>query len=88
MELQEILLSSDEFKYSLLDRMQQDCKYYLTFGKYDPCVLWAKNTVEHVKIMFAIWESFSCEKRPEWLTAKQLHKYKDEMIFLQHLEMV
>ena len=87
MEIKDILLCSDETKYSLLDRMQQDCKYYLTFGKYDPRVLWAKNTVEHVKIMYAIWESFPVDKKPEWLTIKQLNAYKDMMITLQHLEM-
>ena len=88
MELKEILLMPDDERYSLLDRMQQDCKYYLTFGKYDPSVLWAKNTVKHIKIMFAIWESFPLDQKPEWLTIKQLNTYGDMMITLQHLEMV
>lgn len=88
MTLQEILSQGVEFRYSLLDRMSQDCKYYLTFGEYQPCVLWAKNAIEHIKIMYAIWESFPADKKPEWLTIKQLNKYRDDMILLQHLEMV
>lgn len=72
--------ATDSFKYMLLDRMKQDCKYYLGNGNRLKKYLWANDEKEHIENMKALWNSFPDEEKPEWLTMKQIETYEKEML--------
>jgi len=82
MELREILQSEDKFKYQLLSRMQQDCEYYLGNGNRAEKHLWAGNTVDHIATMKSIWNSFSEDEKPEWITWEKILEYEQKMLDL------
>lgn len=71
---------TDNFKYMLLDRMKQDCNYYLGNGNRLKKYLWANDEKEHIENMKALWNSFPDEEKPEWLTMKQIETYEKEML--------
>lgn len=71
---------TDSFKYMLLDRMKQDCNYYLGNGNRLKKYLWANDEKEHIENMKALWNSFPDEEKPEWLTMKQIETYEKEML--------
>jgi hypothetical protein len=79
MELSEILQSEDKFKYQLLSRMQQDCDYYLGYGNKSAKYLWAGNKTEQIETMKAIWNSFTEDEKPEWLTWEEILTYEQQM---------
>lgn len=72
--------ATDSFKYMLLDRMKQDCNYYLGNGNRLKKYLWANDEKEHIENMKALWNSFPDEGKPEWLTMKQIETYEKEML--------
>lgn len=56
------------FRYMMLDRLRQDCNYYLTYGNRNPNCLWGGNEHEQIQTMKNIWNTFPSEDTPEWLT--------------------
>jgi hypothetical protein len=79
MKLSQILQSEEKFRYQLLSRMQQDCDYYLGNGNKSAKHLWAGNVTEQIETMKAIWNSFSQDEKPEWLTLEEILQYKQQM---------
>lgn len=74
-----VVRSNDSFRYMLLDRMRSDCDYYLGFGNRNLNHL-SSNSVEiHIQRMKDLWNSFSDDKKPEWLTYEQILQYEIEM---------
>lgn len=41
--------------------------------------LWAGNVEDHIATMKAIYNSFSDDKKPEWLTMEQITEFETEM---------
>lgn len=80
MELKEILQTDKEFRYQLLNRMQNDCNYYLGYSGKSKYVLWAGDEKEQIKIMKGIWNSFSEEDKPEWLSWNDILEYENKML--------
>lgn len=72
--------ATDSFKYMLLDRMKQDCNYYLGNGNRLAKYLWVENEAEHIENMKALWNSFPEDAKPEWLTMEQIEEFEKEMI--------
>lgn len=72
--------ATDNFKYMLLDRMKQDCNYYLGNGNRLKKYLWANDEKEHIENMKALWNSFPDEEKPEWITMNQIETYEKEML--------
>lgn len=72
-----ILSRDDEFRYMLLDRMRQDCEYFLGFGGRSARVLWAGDVDMQIEYMRAIWNSFKV--KPEWLSMEQIEDFKRRM---------
>lgn len=75
MTLTEILSRPAEFRYMLLDRMRQDCEYFLgaRYEKY----LWAGSVSEQIKTMRAIYKSLP--EAPQWLTMEEMDEYAKAM---------
>lgn len=60
------------FRYQLLDRCKQDCLYFLGHGGRHEKYLWGGSVDEHIQTMFALWDSFPREGKPDWLTREQI----------------
>lgn len=71
--------SGDKFAYMILDRMKQDCLYYLGYGNRCKKYLWSGNEKNHIDDMKQIWNAFPVSKKPEWLSMGQIEEYEKEM---------
>jgi hypothetical protein len=63
----------------LLDRLKQDCEYYLGFGNRSKKALWGENETVQIQQMKRIWNSFPEEDKPEWLTWEDIEDYALKM---------
>lgn len=70
---------TDSYKYMILDRMKQDCNYYLGYGNRCKKCLFAGDEKEHIGDMKALWNSFPENAKPEWLTMEQIEEYEKKM---------
>ena len=66
-------------RYGLLGRMEADCEYFLGYGFRSYKYLWGKNVADHIFYMKALWNSFSQEQKPEWLSMEKIEAYEREM---------
>lgn len=71
--------ADDSFKYKLLDRMKQDCGYYLGYGNRQKQCLWSLDEIKHIENMKALYNSFPEDGKPEWLTMEDIEKFEKEM---------
>lgn len=69
---------SPEFYYRLLDRMVQDCKYYLGAGYGFEKYLWAGSVERQMQAMREIYDILPIE--PEWLTREDIDEYERKML--------
>lgn len=82
MELKELLQTDDKFRYQLLSRLQMDCNYYLGYGNRNSKQLWAEGEEEQIKVMKLLWNSFSHDDKPEWLTWNEILDFENKMIHI------
>ena len=68
-----------KFRYMMLDRLRQDCNYYLTYGHKSPNALWAKDEKEQIENMKALWKTFKLKDTPEWLTWEDILEFERKM---------
>lgn len=71
---------SNKFKYMLLDRLRSDCDYYLGYGNRNKKQLWAGNEQGQIDEMKKIYNNFTEDKKPEWLTYEQILEYEKAMV--------
>ena len=77
--MKDILKSEKHFRYMILDRMRQDCEYYLNYGSRSAKVLWAGDEKRHIQNMKDIWNSFDENDKPEWLTVEEIDEFARKM---------
>jgi len=70
----------DRFNYQLLSRLQSDCEYYLGYGNRNAKNLWAKDEREQIEKMKELYNGFSDNEKPEWLTYEQILQYEKLII--------
>ena len=68
------------FRYMMLDRLRQDCNYYLGYGNRSRSSLWAGNERDQIETMKAIWNTFPEEDTPEWLTWEDILEFEKKMV--------
>ena len=68
------------FRYMMLDRLRQDCKYYLTYGGRSASMLWAGDEQAQIDNMKALWNTFEKEDTPEWLTWEDILEFERQMV--------
>lgn len=73
---------TDTLKYMLLDRMRQDCEYYLGNGNRMKKYLWGNDEKEHIEDMKALLNSLPESEKPEWLSMEQIEEYERKMILV------
>ena len=66
MTITEILKRDSQFKYRLLNRLQQDCYLFLNSGGR----LWGITPKYHAETMIAIYNDLKV--KPNWLTIREL----------------
>lgn len=69
----------DRFRYMMLDRLRQDCNYYLGNGGKNPNNLWAGDENKQIQTMKDIWHTFPKEDTPEWLTWEDILNFERKM---------
>lgn len=69
--------NQDEYNYMLLDRLKQDCEYYLGNGNRNAKYLWAGNEDGQIAEMRKIYNQL--KEKPEWLTLDDINNYAKEM---------
>ena len=70
----------EKFNYMLLSRLRQDCEYYLGYGNKNKKRLWSGDEQEQINKMKELYNSFSDDKKPEWLTLEQISQYEKSMV--------
>jgi hypothetical protein len=80
MELIEEPTKEEKFNYMMLDRLRQDCEYYLSYGNRYAGHLWARDEQKQIIEMKVLWNSFPKDKKPEWLTWEQILRYEKLMV--------
>lgn len=65
------------FRYQMLSRFIEDTKYYLKTRS--PKHLWSLDPIDHADNMLFLYDSFSKNEKPEWLTQKELDYYVKEL---------
>lgn len=78
--LEFILSRDDRFRYQLLDRMRQDCLYFLSYGRRNPKYLWANDAAGQLVYMKAVWDSFPSDGKPEWMTMDEITSLEKRML--------
>lgn len=67
-----------KFRYMMLDRLRQDCEYYVRIGGSSNC-LWAKDEQQQIQTMKDIWNTFPEGDKPEWLTMEEIDEFARKM---------
>lgn len=68
-----------EFNYMLLDRLRNDCEYFLGNGNGNADTLWAKDIDEQIAKMKELYNSFTDDQKPEWITMEDIDNYEKKM---------
>lgn len=68
-----------KFDYMTLDRLRTDCEYFLGNGNGYLGNLYYKDVDKHIEEMKKIYESFSNEEKPEWISLEDIDNYKQKM---------
>ena len=76
--IKDVTSRDEKLRYQLLDRLKQDCNYFLGYGNRHEGSLWAGNAKDHIAVMQALWDSLP--EKPEWLTKEQLADYGSKML--------
>lgn len=71
---------AERFNYMMLSRLQMDVKYYLGNGGRHVKHLWAEDEQIQIEEMKKIYNSFTDDKKPEWLTWEQILEYEKELV--------
>lgn len=69
----------DRFRYMMLDRLRQDCNYYLGNGGRNPDNLWVGDEQAQIQTMKDIWSTFPKEDAPEWLSWEDILELERKM---------
>ena len=68
----------DKFNYMMLDRLKQDCEYYLGYGNGYEGHLWAGNVEDQIAKMKELYNKVP--EKPEWLSLKDIDNYERQML--------
>lgn len=78
-QVEDIETELKSFNYMMLDRLRIDCDYFLGNGNGQLKHLYYKDVDKHIEKMKKIYNSFSEEEKPEWISLNDINNYKDKM---------
>ena len=73
----EIPSDYQRFEYSLLSRLESDCKYFLGNGNGYEGQLWAGSVDKQIAKMKELYNQL--EEKPEWITMEDIDNYEKQM---------
>lgn len=76
----DLLKRDEKFRYMMLDRMRQDCNYYLEHPHEKH--LWAGNVEDQIETMKQLYNSLP--EKPEWLTMEEIEHLEEQMLNLKN----
>ena len=69
-----------EFRYMMLNRLREDCDYYLSYyGNRSYKCLWAEDEELQIQKMKDIWNTLSSDEIPDWLSWEDILEYEKQM---------
>ena len=68
-----------KFRYMMLDRLRQDCEYYIRNNFKTGNALWAKDEKAQIENMKTLWKTFEPNDTPEWLTWEDILEFERKM---------
>lgn len=68
-----------ELDYMMLSRYKMDCNYFLGYGNCYEGHLYYGSVTKQIEEMKKLYDSFSDEDKPEWLTMEQIEDYEKQM---------
>ncbi len=71
---------AERFNYMMLDRLRMDCDWNLGSGKIYGQRIWADTMAEHIAEMKRLYNSFTDDKKPEWLAWEQILEYEKKLV--------
>lgn len=74
---EDLLANDAKFRYQMLGRMQQDCNYFLDYR--DPKFLWAGDVNDQIRLMRDLYNSFSDDEKPEWISMDDIDELERAM---------
>lgn len=72
-------LGDKVFNYQMLDRLKQDCEYFLGAGNRQEKSLHQGSIEKHIEYMKALYNSFEKDEKPEWCNMQDIKNYKLKM---------
>lgn len=76
----DLLKRDEQFRYMMLDRMRQDCNYYLEHPHEKH--LWAGNVKDQIETMKQLY--MSLPEKPEWITMEEIEDLEKQMLNLKN----
>lgn len=83
-EYYEQLPEEMRFRYSMLGRLESDCKYFLDGHNLEK-FLWAGTVEKQIEEMRRRWNEFEEDEKPEWLTMEDIDEYEREMLRVRRI---
>lgn len=77
--------SGKSFEYQLLDRLKTDCEYFLGAGKGYENHLWANSVSAQIEKMKELFNGFSSDEKPEWISMEDILAYEKQMNVLKNV---
>lgn len=72
----DLLGREPKFYYMLLDRLRQDCQYFID-SSHSETTLWAHDIDDQINLMYALYDIVS--KKPEWITIDEIAELETSM---------
>lgn len=72
-------LGDKVFNYQMLDRLKQDCEYFLGAGNRQEKSLHQGSIEKQIEYMKALYNSFEKDEKPEWCNMQDIKNYKLRM---------
>lgn len=69
-----------KYDYMMLDRLRSDCDYFLGNGNGFVGHLYYKDVNRHIDEMKKIYNSFTEEEKPDWISLEDIDKYQENML--------
>lgn len=78
--MEDVPTNEEKFNYMRLSRLQNDCKYYLGNGNKNNKYLHGESVESHINEMKRIYNSFTDNKKPEWITLNEITETEKQML--------
>ncbi len=72
----------DKFNYMMLSRLQMDCNSYLGNSNSGGNAkhLWAQSVEAQITEMKRLWNLFSEDEKPQWITLEEINQFEVDML--------